>query len=155
MRYAHAAETGWASLMLRTCSRVIALTAMVTCGLVTAQAADTTLTLACQGTTTIFVTETPKVLPISMGIIVNLTKRTFEGLEALSSIPVEITSVNEVTISFQGFNRDKVLEENVRGSIDRVTGDFEAITTMKSVRTMEITSTARHSLKCRPTQRMF
>jgi hypothetical protein len=60
-----------------------------------------------------------------------------------------------VTIAFQGFNRDRVLEENVHGSIDRVTGDFEAITTMKSVHTMEITSTARHSLKCMPAQRKF
>jgi hypothetical protein len=55
-------------------------------GLPTAHAADTMLTLACEGTTTIFVTESPKILPISMGIIVNLTKRTFEGLEALSTI---------------------------------------------------------------------
>jgi hypothetical protein len=37
-------------LMLRTCSCGIAFIVMVTFGLVTAQAADTTLTLACQGT---------------------------------------------------------------------------------------------------------
>jgi hypothetical protein len=66
--------------MLRLCPRIIALAVMLV-GLPTAQAADETLTLACQGTTTIFgMTETPKVLPISMGLIVNLTKRTFEGL---------------------------------------------------------------------------
>jgi hypothetical protein len=38
--------------MLRSCSRIIALIAIVTCSPLTAQAADTTLTLACQGTAT-------------------------------------------------------------------------------------------------------
>ena len=65
--------------MLRTCSRVIALTAMVTCGLVTAQAADTTLTLACQGTATATGGAQPdKPEPVSMGIIVNFTTRTVQ-----------------------------------------------------------------------------
>jgi hypothetical protein len=61
--------------MLRTCSRIIGLTAMVAGPLMTAQAADETLTLACQGTTT-FGTEDAKPEPISMGIIVNFTNRT-------------------------------------------------------------------------------
>lgn len=43
----------------------------------TAQAADTTLTLACQGTTTTKIGGgPPKQEPISMGVIVNFTDRT-------------------------------------------------------------------------------
>jgi len=47
----------------------------------TAQAADTTLTLACQGTTTVRM-EDAKPEPISMGIIVNFTNRTVQGVLA-------------------------------------------------------------------------
>jgi hypothetical protein len=45
--------------MLRLCLRVIALVAIVTCSSMTAQAADTTLTLACEGTTTTRIGEGP------------------------------------------------------------------------------------------------
>jgi len=48
-------------------------------GLPTAQAADTTLTLACQGTTTVTTMEGAKPEPVSMGIIVNFTKNTVHG----------------------------------------------------------------------------
>jgi len=58
--------------MLRTCSRIIALTAMVAGLSMTAQAGDQTLTLACQGTTTAG-TEDAKPELVSMGIIVNFT----------------------------------------------------------------------------------
>ena len=51
---------------------------MMLVGLPTAQAADTTLTLACQGTTTSGL-EVAKPEPISMGIIVNFTKKTVHG----------------------------------------------------------------------------
>jgi hypothetical protein len=51
---------------------------MMLVGLPTAQAADTTLTLACQGTTTSGL-EDAKPEPISMGIIVNFTKKTVHG----------------------------------------------------------------------------
>jgi hypothetical protein len=58
---------------LRPC--VIALAVMLV-GLPTAQAADTTLTLACEGTTTDKMKDAKdaKPAPISMGIIVNFTK---------------------------------------------------------------------------------
>ncbi len=47
----------------------------------TAQAADTTLTLACQGTV-ISDLENAKPEPVSMGIIVNFTNRTVQGFGA-------------------------------------------------------------------------
>jgi hypothetical protein len=56
---------------LRICPYIIALTVMVA-GLSRAQAADETLTLACQGTT-ISDLENAKPEPVSMGIIVNFT----------------------------------------------------------------------------------
>ena len=67
--------------MAGSCSGVIALIAMVTCLSMTAQAADTTLTLACQGTTTDKMKEAKdaKPAPISMGIIVNFTNGTIQG----------------------------------------------------------------------------
>jgi hypothetical protein len=86
---------------------IIALTAMVASP--TAQAADTTLMLACQGTktNTLFETGAPirkgQPNPISMGIIVNLTDRTVTGLE--DHPPLTIRSVNETTIAF-GWFRD-------------------------------------------------
>jgi hypothetical protein len=51
-------------------------------GLPTVQAADTTLTLACQGTTSDGMSEGAKREPISMGIIVNFTTRTVQGFGA-------------------------------------------------------------------------
>ena len=66
-------------MVLRFSARVIAL-GMMLVGLPTAQAADTTLTLACQGTTTATTAGTEdKPEPISMGIIVNFTKKTVHG----------------------------------------------------------------------------
>ena len=81
--------------MLRRCSCVIAL-AGVLVGLPTAQAAETTLTLACQGTVQ---SGDNKPEPISMGIIVNFTNQTVHGLRPF---PVAIIDMNEVTVSFGG-----------------------------------------------------
>ena len=65
--------------MLRHCSCVIALAVMLV-GLPTAQAADTTLTLACQGTATDITQPVDgKPEPVSMGIIINFTNRTVQG----------------------------------------------------------------------------
>jgi hypothetical protein len=58
--------------MLRTYSPVIALIA-VTCGLLRAQAADTTLTLACKGTANM--TGFGDTGPVSMGLVVDLMAR--------------------------------------------------------------------------------
>src|SRR5439155_265466 len=116
-----------------------------TCGLVTAQAADTTLMLACKGTRTFSMhggtTKTEMTEPISMGIIVNLTARTVTGLEER---PLTIQSVNEVTIAFFWSKNDVT----VSGTIDRLTGDMAATTATAA-------AIWRYSLKCTPTQRMF
>jgi hypothetical protein len=55
--------------------------------------------------------------------------------------------VNEVTVAFGGFSR--FLGMNIRGSMDRVTGDVGMVATEKGAAAYD------YSLKCRPTQRMF
>jgi hypothetical protein len=62
-------------------TRVTVLIAMVIFLSMTAQAADTTLTLACQGTATLTMPgmKNEKADPISMGIIVDFTKNTVHG----------------------------------------------------------------------------
>src|SRR5205823_13140517 len=67
-------------LMLRTCSCIIASIVTITVGSVTAQAADTTLTLACKGTVTETMMGEEKIPePISTGIILNVTSQTAKG----------------------------------------------------------------------------
>jgi hypothetical protein len=90
--------------MLRTCSRIIALTAMVAGLSMTAQAAEPqTLTLACKGTATSGV-EDAKPEPVSMGIIVNFTNRTVQGFgtPGMLDYPIKITAWNDVTVVFAG-----------------------------------------------------
>jgi hypothetical protein len=135
----------------------IALTAMVASP--TAQAADTTLTLACQGTTTISTTTGDKSEPISMGIIVDFTNRTVQGFgfpDYSHDFPVKITGMNEVTVAFHGSNeagKGPISPDmSITGSIDRVTGDVEARSATSSDTSLTI---LRYALKCRPTQRMF
>jgi alpha-D-ribose 1-methylphosphonate 5-phosphate C-P lyase len=106
----------------------LALTAMVASP--TAQAADTTLTLACQGTTTDKMKEAKdaKPAPISMGIIVNFTKNTVQGfgIPGVSDYPVKIRGMNDARIVFDGAHDDGTSAASITGSIDRVTGDVEA-----------------------------
>jgi hypothetical protein len=144
--------------MLRSCSRVIALTAMVA-GLSTAQAADEKLTLACQGTVT-GGAQTDKPEPVSMGIIVNFTARTVQGFghpgfAGLMDFPVKITGWNEVTVAFGGSDSKSRIENSISGSIDRVTGDVEATSMATDVKTGHVVSSTAYVLKCRPAQRMF
>jgi hypothetical protein len=128
---------------------MIALTAMVACFSIAAQAADTTLMLACEGTKTFRMEggnyPLEKTDPISLGIIVNLTARTVTGLDE----PLTITSINESTIRFDYFHKysDGTLV-TIGGTIDRLTGDMAATSAFR-------TSIWIYSLKCRPTQRMF
>jgi hypothetical protein len=101
---------------------MIAVTAMVTCGLVTAQAADQTLTLTCEGTVKEDIK--PKPISVSMGIIVNFSDRTVKGLGGRFDT-VEITSVSETSVGFMTpITSDPAW--TAIGSIDRVTGDLEA-----------------------------
>jgi hypothetical protein len=80
--------------------RIIALTAMVAGLSMTAQAADATLTLACQGTTTSG-TDDAKPEPISMGIIVDFTNRTVSGFAGLAA---KITAIDDVSVNFSGLS---------------------------------------------------
>jgi hypothetical protein len=134
--------------MLRTCARVIALTVMLV-GLPTAQAADTTLMLACKGTIT---TGDAKPEPISMGLIFNFTKRTVQGL----SDGVKITTWDDVTVSFSHFNEDPETKNKSwsLGNIDRITGDLEASFFFETPKKVPLDVTT-YTLKCRPAQRMF
>ena len=142
--------------MLRACSCVIALIALVTCSSRTAQAADTTLTLACQGTTIITALQDAKPEPVSMGIIVNFTKSTVHGFgyPGLSDHPVKITAFNEVTVAFGGSEANLGVTSSISGSIDRVTGDVEATSMMTNTK-KEVLFSMSYALKCRPAQRMF
>jgi hypothetical protein len=121
-----------------------------------AQAADTTLTLACKGTTTVTTME-PE--PVSMGIIVNFTKRTVQGFGTpdLMDYPAKITAWNEVTVVFGGseyfFNGTQ--RASIKGSIDRVTGDVEATSLATDTKTGKTIVSTNYALKCRPAQRMF
>jgi hypothetical protein len=129
--------------MLRLCARVIALTAMIICLPMTAQAVDTTLTLACQGTVTVTPSiDDAKPEPISVGIILNFITHTVQGF----GNPTEITRMNDTTITFAG--SDPSAGWTVDGSIDRVTGEVGATTTLWNLKT-------KFALKCRPAQRMF
>jgi hypothetical protein len=125
-------------------------------GLPTAQGADTTLTLACQGTTAAGY-EDAKPEPISMGIIVNFTKRTVQGFghPGLIDYPVQITAWNDVTVAFRGSYVFTDQQLSITGSIDRVTGDVEATDLSTDTKTHNTVSSLQYTLKCRPTQRMF
>jgi hypothetical protein len=125
----------------------------------TAQAADTSLTLVCKGTEAVIIKEGPEPVgvPISMGIIVNFTNRTVQGFGGLVDFPVKITDMNEVTVSFYGEKPkgpNAVIDWSIHGTIDRVTGDVEYTDAVMSLQTSTVTTT-QYSLKCRPAQRMF
>lgn len=99
-------------------SSCVALALMLV-GLSTALAADTTLTLACQGTATSGLVDA-KPGPISMGIIVNFTDQTLTAgfMPRLGSFgEIKIGPVNETTVGFAGMNKSG---EGLSGSIDRV-----------------------------------
>ena len=136
--------------MLRGCSRVIAVTAIVAGLPMLAQAAEpATLTLTCKGTATIRA-DSPKPYPLSMGLIVNFTTRTVDGTARqrpyVFDDQLQITEWNEVTVIFRGFSQ--FLGKNISGSMDRMTGDVGMLATSK-------TEAIDYSLKCTPTQRMF
>jgi hypothetical protein len=123
----------------------------------TAQAAETTLTLACQGTAT-FITVNdamPKPEPLSMGIIVNFAARTVTGFVE-GDFPVTITAFDDLHISFSG-SRGNGNYSTIEGSMDRVTGDVEAgWTTWELTRDLKYNLRQQQlSLKCRPAHRVF
>ena len=134
--------------MLRTFACVIGLNVMVAAVSMTAQAANETLTLACKGTAT-SETEDAKPEPISMGIIVNFTAGTVTGFTYPGAdLLVKITRFDEMHVLFSGSKGNRT----IIGSIDRVTGDVAATSTITY---STATSSTSYDLKCRPAQRMF
>ncbi len=95
----------------------IAFITLVTCLSMTTQAADTTLTLACQGTVK-SATEDTKPEPVSKGIIVNFANRTVQGFGDLNlgDYPVMITAWNDVAVAFSGSRDDGFSKATIIGS---------------------------------------
>jgi hypothetical protein len=90
-------------------------------GLPTAQAADTTLTLACEGTKT----ETSRYggyserrKAVSLSITVNFAARTVTGFrEEERLVELTIDDISETTISFAGSTSTAMLSYNMNGTI--------------------------------------
>jgi hypothetical protein len=134
-----------------------------------AQAAETaTLTLACSGriaakyespqpdqsATTAIVNFTA----YSTSVIVNFTAETIQGFgPSMIDARIKITGVNDVNVAFAGSGRgiSGGWLWNIKGSIDRVTGDLEASTWSPDPETGKNIISAEYSLNCRPTQRLF
>jgi len=124
-------------------------------GLPTAQAADSILTLACQGTASMSgIGDTG---PVSMGLIANLTTRTVHGFREQfttdgSEVPLKIVEVSEAILVLGG---QLVLPGrsimDLSGFMDRMTGDMTVTATQRP----PVVFTKTYSLKCRPAQRMF
>ena len=137
--------------MLRRCSCVISLAAMLV-GLLTAQAADTTLMLTCKGTANM--TGMGGTGPVSMGLVVDLTTRTVHGFREQfgtdgSEAQLKITEVKEAILILRGQMGSIV---DLSGFMDRMTGDMTVTATQ---RPPVVFFTKTYSLKCTPAQRMF
>jgi hypothetical protein len=93
-----------------------------------------------------------------MGLVVNFTTRRVEGFGVVSTLmdyPVEITGINDATISFGGSQYLLATSAHIGGSIDRVTGDVEATSVVRATNPPRTIMSMDYSLKCRPAQRMF
>ena len=143
--------------MLRLCARVIALVVMLV-GLQTAQAADTTLTLACAGTSTLAVPDAQPE-PCRMSIIFNFTTRIVQGINSPAfpelNYPIKITGADDVAVAFRGSGQVLDGVASTAGTIDRITGDLEFTDTLADPKTSKVISQTNYALKCRPAQRMF
>jgi len=143
--------------MLRRCSCVIALAVMLV-GLPSAQAADTTLTLACAGTSTLAVPDAQPE-PYRMSIIFNFTTRIVQGINSPAfpelNYPIKITGADDVAVAFRGSGQVLDGVASTAGTIDRITGDLEFTDTLADPKTSKVISQTNYALKCRPAQRMF
>jgi hypothetical protein len=99
--------------------------------------------------------ENAKPEPVSMGIIINFTNRTVQGLGApgVLDYPVEIVAWNDVTVAF--FGSHERTGSSTFGIIDRVTGDVGATSTAMAAKTGNILMSVHYALKCWPTHRIF
>jgi len=68
---------------------------------------------------------------------------------------VEITAWNDVTVVFAGSDDTRGSRSSISGTIDRVTGDVEAFSSLTDAKTGKTITSTSYALKCRPTQRMF
>jgi hypothetical protein len=134
---------------------------MVAAVSMTAQAADATLTLACDGTATDITRPVDgKPEPVSMlGIIINFTAGTVtsgsKGALLGWDFPLKITSFDEAAVLFKGSYDTELTVRTISGSIDRVTGNIDATNTVMNLKTSKIVTSTTYALKCRPAQRMF
>jgi hypothetical protein len=91
-----------------------------------------------------------------MGIVVNFSARTVQGFVVPEfEFPVKITAANDVTIAFSGEQQLPSSVHNIFGSMDRVTGDVEATSSITDPKTSKVISQTAYRLQCKPTQRMF
>jgi hypothetical protein len=121
----------------------------------TAQAADTTLTLACQGThrsDAAWSDAGTTVSQINIGVIIDFQNKTV----TLGNDLLNIRSANEATIWFglEGGAGDALLSI-MDGTIDRVTGALTAASRTTDPKTRGTILSVSWDLQCRPTQRMF
>lgn len=114
-----------------------------------------TLALACKGETTTY-QQGAKPEPISLGLLIDFTKRTIKGFPLAGEI--EITQISASAIYFHKSVASSVFD----GRIDRITGDVEGhATSYKNtkgtviLKPENVVSGFNFALKCTPTQRMF
>ena len=133
--------------------KAIAATLLALTGLLiaTVQAAEPmeTLTLACRGEKIWW--GAPNTDPVkeqvSMGIIVNFTAWTVNGLGGDWRGAIPIHTITETAITFFAERQDDPVEASIIGTIDRITGDVDAgINTSGSSGKVSIF----YSLKCNP-----
>lgn len=134
--------------MLRTCSRFIALIAVVAAPSTTAHPADARLTLACKGTETRTGILGTRSEQIDIGITVDFQEKKVIGL---SDSPDDIDGLDEMRIFFGSDLPDWILS----GTIDRVTGTLVAASSKRDLGTGEEMWSFSYDLKCRPTERRF
>jgi hypothetical protein len=120
-----------------------------------------TLTLACEGTTTLRYPNSgypDEKSPTSMSIVINFTTRTVQGFGILGKgNQLPITAADDVTITFYGYTspRDPPAEAWIMGKINRVTGAVQATEFLDDNQNNKRLSVTIYELKCRPTERMF
>jgi hypothetical protein len=134
--------------MKATAATLLALTGLL---IATAQAAEPTetLTLACRGERISW--GAPNTDPVkeqvSMGIIVNFTARTVNGLGSDWRDAIPIHTITETAITFFVERQNDPVEASIIGAIDRITGDVDAgITASGSSGKVSML----YSLKCKP-----
>jgi hypothetical protein len=93
-----------------------------------------------------------------MGIIFNFASGEVSGFDGFALglgiyYHAKIAAINDTTIYFKG-GSSEAFGNILDGTIDRVTGELDAITTSLDTNKQEI-STTRYVLHCTPTQRMF